>query len=562
MPYILVFSLTIGIVTLTHSLAMILIFLLVVYIVSRYEIWRFTRKDRVIYYSLILVALLSVIFYDYRVLWSMDKLISSYRWISIEQRLSGEEKFIVTQRERSGRYTIENMIDIDPAKQGRNQDFLLYTSQSLRPWDIILTKKEPLWRKYYPEFCILICRQSGQVLDNGWFDYDRWLYMQWLEWSFYDNNVFVSDHQDLWWLVSVRESFFQTVVERFGDGLLRTLPPRVLPSGAQWRDKSDTHIHAWLILGMTIGDRSLIDPARYDQFISSGLVHLIAVSGGNIAIVVLFVWMLLFWVPFYIRQIILIGAIISYACIVGDDSSVIRATVMWLLTLIVLFPWRQLSIWRSLAYARCGMLLRDPYYLLYDMWFILSFSAVIGIVWAEKKSVMLTLFQYLNKERFPPMKQGRDPETSSGWHKTWIASYLAMTNNLWRLMMQWLSQFILLYIVPTLWAMVWVTPWLLYSMETTNLISPIVNIAIVPLVPLITIGSFIVPYLPGWMWWDSIIIWCMDYIWWLSSIGTQYGIYLSLEYWSKIVLLSVMLLYWIYWIDKQVTTQEISDNKI
>jgi len=40
---------------------------------------------------------------------------------------------------------------------------------------------------------------------------------------------------------------------------------------------------------MTIGDRSLIDPTRYDQFISSGLVHLIAVSGGNIAIVVLFI---------------------------------------------------------------------------------------------------------------------------------------------------------------------------------------------------------------------------------------------------------------------------------
>lgn len=42
------------------------------------------------------------------------------------------------------------------------------------------------------------------------------------------------------------------------------------------------------MLGMTIGDKSLIDDARYDQYISSGLIHLIAVSGGNIAIVVLF----------------------------------------------------------------------------------------------------------------------------------------------------------------------------------------------------------------------------------------------------------------------------------
>ena len=344
--------------------------------------------------------------------------------------------------------------------------------------------------------------------------------MQGLDWSLYDNDVFVSDHQDLWWLVSVRESFFQTVVERFWDGLLRA---------SQWRDKSDTNIHAWLILGMTIGDRSLIDQARYDQFISSGLVHLIAVSGGNIAIVVLFIWMLLFWVPFYIRQSLLIIAIIAYAGIVGDDSSVIRATVMWLLTLIVLFPWRQLSIWRSIAYARCMMLLRNPYYLLYDMWFILSFSAVIGIVWAEN-TLQIT-------------------------HKKTLSD----TNRVWSTIYGGVSVFVSLYIIPTLWAMVWVTPWLLYSMETTNLISPLVNIAIVPLVPLITIWSFIIPYLPGWMWWDIIIVWCMDYIWWLSSIGTQYGIYLSLDYWSKIILLTMMLVYWIYWIDKQASSKEISD---
>ena len=500
MLYILVFSLTIGIATLTHSLTMIVIFLLVVYMISRYEIWKFTRIDRIIYYSLILIALLSVVYYDYKVLWSVDTLISSYNWIQAKQKLSGEEKFIVTQRERSGRYAIQNI-------DHRNQEFLLYTSQSLRPWDIILTKKEPLWRNYYPEFCILICRQSGQVLDNEWFDYDRWLYMQGLDWSLYDNNVFVSDHQDLWWLLSVRESFFQTVVDRFG-----------------------ANIHAWLILGMTIGDRSLIDPTRYDQFISSGLVHLIAVSGGNIAIVVLFVWMVLFWLPFYIRQIILIWAIISYACIVGDDSSVIRATVMWLLTLIVLFPWRQLSIWRSIAYARCGMLLRDPYYLLYDMWFILSFSAVIGIVWAEN-TLQIT-------------------------HKKTLSD----TNRVWNTLYRGVSVFVSLYIVPTLWAMIWVIPWLLYAMEITNLISPLVNIAIVPLVPLITIGSFIIPYLPGWMWWDTLIIWCMDYIWWLSNIGTQYGIYLSLDYWSKIVLLTMMLVYWIYWIDKKVSSKEISDD--
>gem|GEM_PF-6177750 len=38
--------------------------------------------------------------------------------------------------------------------------------------------------------------------------------------------------------------------------------------------------------------------------------------------------MMLFRLPFYMRQIVLIVAIISYAMIVGSDSSVIRASVM------------------------------------------------------------------------------------------------------------------------------------------------------------------------------------------------------------------------------------------
>jgi competence protein ComEC len=99
---------------------------------------------------------------------------------------------------------------------------------------------------------------------------------------------------------------------------------------------------------MTIGDKSLIDDDWYQQFIDSGLVHLIAVSGGNIAIVVIFCSIVLFWVPFYVRQMLLMVIIVVYAMIVGDDSSVIRAAVMGCMTLLVLLPGRIVSIRRIL----------------------------------------------------------------------------------------------------------------------------------------------------------------------------------------------------------------------
>ena len=120
-------------------------------------------------------------------------------------------------------------------------------------------------------------------------------------------------------------------------------------------------------LGMLIGDRSLFAPSEYKDFISSGLVHLVAVSGGNIAIMVAFASLLLFWVPFSIRIVLLIIVVLGYAYLVGSDSSVIRATIMALLTLAALLPGRQISIWRLLAYAWTLMLLWNPYYLVYDL---------------------------------------------------------------------------------------------------------------------------------------------------------------------------------------------------
>ncbi|MBU0627382.1 ComEC/Rec2 family competence protein [Patescibacteria group bacterium] len=43
-----------------------------------------------------------------------------------------------------------------------------------------------------------------------------------------------------------------------------------------------------MVLGMLIGDRSEIPPDDYQTFVDSGLVHLIAVSGGNIIMIVVF----------------------------------------------------------------------------------------------------------------------------------------------------------------------------------------------------------------------------------------------------------------------------------
>ncbi len=143
--------------------------------------------------------------------------------------------------------------------------------------------------------------------------------------------------------------------------------------------------YAGLILGMLIGDRYQIPQESYKTFQSSGLVHIIAVSGGNIMIIVIFLGFILFWVPFYLRKFIIAGMIILYALICGMDSSIVRATIMGLLGILAIFAGREISIYRAMKLAFLLMLLYNPYFLVYDIGFMLSFSAIIGILIFDRR---------------------------------------------------------------------------------------------------------------------------------------------------------------------------------
>ena len=79
---------------------------------------------------------------------------------------------------------------------------------------------------------------------------------------------------------------------------------------------------------MFIGDKSVFSQANYQALIDSGLVHLVAVSGGNIVMLVTFLTAILFRIPFYPRSVAILLAIIGYGLLCGMDSSVFRAVIM------------------------------------------------------------------------------------------------------------------------------------------------------------------------------------------------------------------------------------------
>jgi competence protein ComEC len=166
---------------------------------------------------------------------------------------------------------------------------------------------------------------------------------------------------------------------------------------------------------LLIGDKSLIPTEQYDTFVDSGLVHIIAVSGGNIAMVVILLSFLLKWVPLYVRNGLIILMIIFYAAICGGDSSVIRAAIMGCLTLIAIFRGREISIRRAMKYALVGILIFNPFALVYDVGLLLSFSAIVGIV----------LFQGLCSviaRRRQEYNEAVQKKKKAGVSSSWIAS--------------------------------------------------------------------------------------------------------------------------------------------
>lgn len=540
MIYIILFSSCIAVLTATHSLLFFMLTLLLwlsVLLFFRTLPWKrlalyypfFHSRSDVSWFQFLIIVLLaccSVIVYDRRMLWNFQNLKDSYMAYPVSPTLSSDITFIVTERDKMGRYSIQT-------NSWDQYLFLLYSSQDLVPGDVFLSSKRIQRRDYNPQLVIWIpyfsSRQSGQVMDNPRFDYNKRLYMQWLYWSLYDNRVSLVWHQSLWTIATWREQFYRSIVSKY--------------------TTSYDSVIAGLLAGMTIWDRSLLSPDWYQQFIDSGLVHLIAVSGGNIAIVVLFIGLLLFWMPFYLRQCVLIVCIVWYALVVWNDSSIIRATIMWLLTLIALFPGRQLSLWRSMAYARCLMLLWNPYYLLYDLWFGLSFAALSGIAVATAM-----LQRYIQKDAETP--RSSDQARYLVWKKlrtswpSWIRSlshiFSSMKDTLWDRWQQFSYYFLKNYIVPTLWATIGVTPLLLRSMQQTNILSPLINICIIPFVPMLTIAWFLLPFLYSWTIFDSVLVVMIQWLLQLSARWREYGIYLTISDAVKDILFLIWLWWWLW----------------
>ena len=137
-----------------------------------------------------------------------------------------------------------------------------------------------------------------------------------------------------------------------------------------------------LIRAMLLGDTSLISKDTRNYYSSSGLSHILAVSGLHIGIIAFILYLLLYplkWIKLsYVRPLVTLLTLWGYTYIIGFPPSAVRATIMASFVLLGEIINRKGTTINSLFAAALFMLVYNPNNL-FNVGFQLSFTAVFSI---------------------------------------------------------------------------------------------------------------------------------------------------------------------------------------
>ncbi|WP_299522967.1 ComEC/Rec2 family competence protein [uncultured Lutibacter sp.] len=144
-----------------------------------------------------------------------------------------------------------------------------------------------------------------------------------------------------------------------------------------------------VINALLLGQRNTISSELLESYSGAGAVHILAVSGLHIGIILLL--LLFVFKPFYyfkngklIATFFIILLLWVYAIIAGLSASVVRAVSMFTALTIGMQLVQRSSVYNTLVISMFFLLLFNPFYL-FEVGFQLSYLAVFSIVWIQPK---------------------------------------------------------------------------------------------------------------------------------------------------------------------------------
>ena len=207
-----------------------------------------------------------------------------------------------------------------------------------------------------------------------------------------------------------------------------------------------------LAAGLLIGSKQGFSDSLLAKFSKVGVTHIIALSGFNVTIIIIFLTELMLG---YIdkRKIFFLSTmlIITFVAMTGAAPSVIRASIITLLITFGKTIGRRADMANLILLSGAIMVILNPYILRFDLGFQLSYLAFVGLIY----------FSPIIKKMFNKKPFAKIPLTI----KTTL--------------------------IETLSAQILVLPLILYSFGMISIISPVANILILPLIPASMLFIFI-----------------------------------------------------------------------
>lgn len=231
-----------------------------------------------------------------------------------------------------------------------------------------------------------------------------------------------------------------------------------------------------LLGGLILGEKASFSQDLRQSFVDTGTIHIVALSGYNVTIVAEWFMKLFAQVP-YLSKNFGIGmgilAIILFILMTGGGSTAIRAGIMATLALIARATGRNYDLGRALLLAGVSMIILNPFLLVYDVSFQLSFLATFAVIFIAPRIEKYFL---------------------------WVPKFMELRD----------------IVSVTCAAYVFVFPFILYKMGNFSLVALPANILILPFIPFTMMLGFLTGFL--------------GFVYYLLAVPAGYLSYLFLHY--------------------------------
>lgn len=140
------------------------------------------------------------------------------------------------------------------------------------------------------------------------------------------------------------------------------------------------------LIGLLLGDRTEISEEIKKAFMNTGTIHVLAVSGSHVILVVTIAYVVLGLFRFSAKPkiVLTLACLVYYTFLTGASPSIVRASIMAGIVLIGKFFQQKTDAYNVLGVSAACMFLYDSKQL-FDVGFQLSFSAVFSMVYFYPK---------------------------------------------------------------------------------------------------------------------------------------------------------------------------------